>query len=304
MKEFKTIGQLVSLMETRGIETDAETPVALMSESYYAIINGYKTPFLDRDAMQRAADDRYLPGTRFKQIYDLFRFDRDLRTLTMGYLLRAESLLKTATVYAFCKRHPDPDDYLNRENYAGPSDMLVPKAFKGNKRKMHADWLAGLMKVLNGKLVTRPDTPDYIRHYMESYGFVPLWVLQNNLTFGNMKHFYQLQRRGVQSGACKMVGEVTGHGRAVTPLKILRSYEILSGFRNICAHGERLYCARVKGAAYDTMLDYLRLVLPESDTDEMASEIGGLAGAYRGRIDPRALNAMYTDPSDIPVEFK
>ena len=65
-KEFKTIDQLVELMESRGIITDNKTAVAIKRESYYVIVNGYKAPFLDREAMQPSADDVYLEGTTFQ----------------------------------------------------------------------------------------------------------------------------------------------------------------------------------------------------------------------------------------------
>lgn len=50
-KEFKTYKELTTLLASRGVEVDETTPSVLKRESYYAIINGYKDPFLDRKAM-------------------------------------------------------------------------------------------------------------------------------------------------------------------------------------------------------------------------------------------------------------
>lgn len=44
-KEFKTIDELVAILESRGVLTDERTPRILQRESYYAIVNGYKEPF-------------------------------------------------------------------------------------------------------------------------------------------------------------------------------------------------------------------------------------------------------------------
>lgn len=132
-KEFRTFEELVKLMESRGIETDEDTIPVLKRESYYAVINGYKDPFLDREAMKASADDVYLPGTTFKRIYDLFLFDRNLRQSVFQYLTSAEAVMKNAVVYAFCDRNRDPDAYLERSNYCTASDMLVPKSYRGNK---------------------------------------------------------------------------------------------------------------------------------------------------------------------------
>lgn len=83
MKDFKTIDQLVRLLESRGVITDEWTPLAIERESYYAIVNGYKEPFLDKKAMASTHEDVYLPGTRFEWIYCLFMFDRELRALNV-----------------------------------------------------------------------------------------------------------------------------------------------------------------------------------------------------------------------------
>ena len=129
-KEFKTIGELVLLLESRGVKTDEDTPVILKRESYYAIVNGYKDPFLDRKAMQASPTDVYKAGTTFGQLYDLYCFDRDMRGALLPYLMEAESCLKNAVVYAFCERNREPDAYLNRANYTSAKDMLLPRGFK------------------------------------------------------------------------------------------------------------------------------------------------------------------------------
>lgn len=105
-KEFKTYEELTTLLASRGVEVDETTPSVLKRESYYAIINGYKDPFLDRKAMQSAANDVFLPGTTFAQIYDLFLFDREVRAIVFPFLMKAESILKNAVVYPFCVRNP------------------------------------------------------------------------------------------------------------------------------------------------------------------------------------------------------
>lgn len=183
-KEFKTFAQLIELLESRGVLIDATTTDCLRRESYYAIINGYKDPFLNKDAMTSSSDDVYKDGTSFRNIYDLFLFDRELRQLTFSYLARAEAVLKNAVVYSFCDKYRAPDAYLNRLNYVRPRDMLVPKAYRGNKNYLHAKNLAELLKTLNDKVSNEQHMRPFVRHYLNKYGAVPLWVLQNDLTFG------------------------------------------------------------------------------------------------------------------------
>lgn len=284
-KEFKTFDELVELMESRGIETDENTIPVLKRESYYAVVNGYKDPFLDREAMKSSADDVYLPGTTFKRIYDLFMFDRHLRQSVFQCLTSAEAVMKNAVVYAFCDKNRDPDAYFERSNYCTASDMLVPKTYRGNRAEEFSTNMANLMRILNGKITNKKKMRPFVKHYLGTYGKVPLWVLQNDLTFGNIAHFYQLQKRGVQNAACKIVGEVAGRGERISPHELLRAFDVLVGFRNICAHDERFYCAEVKGARFAEMFNMLSLVLPEYETASMISTLNSLFQAYKGRID-------------------
>lgn len=303
-KDFKTIKELIEILKSRGVATDSDTATALKRESYYAIVNGYKDPFLDRDAMQRSSGDVYKPGTTFANIYDLFLYDRMLRRAVMPYLMAAETTVKSAVVYAFCERNQGMLDYLDGSRYVSGRDMLVPEGFKGNKFRERDKNLARLLKKLGDK--NKPDqySKEYAIHYVERYGGIPLWVLQNDLTFGNISHFYQLQKRGIQNTTCRIVSELKGSGQRIGARDLLNALSILVGFRNICAHDERLYCARVMGHGFDHMLDALTLVLPQKELEEMTLEICRVTDLSRDKIRPEALNAAYTDEKDIPKEYR
>lgn len=286
-KEFKTIEELVSILDSRGVVTDAETSKALERESYYAIVNGYKTPFLDTEAMKAASDDVYLEGTRFEWIYDLFLFDRELRTVTFTYLTRAEALMRSAVAYAFSEAHPGKNDYLDRANFCKPADYLVPRAFKGNKIALYGRNLNDLMQRLNSKLTVTHGTRSFIKHYLRQHGGVPLWVLANDLTFGNVVHFYQLMQERDRRKACSIIAKCAERKPdrgALTERKLLRSANVLNHYRNICAHDERLYCATYDGDGYGSMLLRIRDFLPLEESNEMVGEITRLYGRYEDRL--------------------
>lgn len=304
MKEFKTVDEQILLLESRGVRCGEGTADALRREGYYAIVNGYKDTFLDRDAMQRSPGDVYLRGTTFKMIYDMFLFDRAMRNAVMPSLIEAESTLKNAVVYAFCSEHRGTADYLDRANYVSARDMLVPNGFRGNKAKEHARDLNSLLSRLNNKLTPSKTMKPFTRHYVETYGMVPLWVLQNDLTFGNISHFYQLQKRGIQNAAARSVSASSGAGGRIGAKELLRIFDVLVGFRNICAHDDRLYCASVNGAHFDAALTSLYRILNDSQRARLSVSIEDVTMEFMGRIRPSSLNSMYTDPDDIPEEFR
>lgn len=57
LKEFKTIAEQIHILKTRGMRVGEEASTILLRENYYSVINGYKDPFLDKEAMQSSADD-------------------------------------------------------------------------------------------------------------------------------------------------------------------------------------------------------------------------------------------------------
>lgn len=287
MKEFKTIAAQIGILESRGMIVGEGASTVLLRENYYSIINGYKDPFLDKGAMRTNANDLYLEGTRFEWLYSLFQFDRELRQITFSYLLQAEAALKTATVYAFCESHKACSDYLDRSSFCSAREMLTPKAFKGNMISLHSKNLNALMGILNRKLVINAQSRPFVAHYMAAYGEVPLWVLCNDLTFGNMSHFYQLMKRSDQNSTCKHLFKTTlcaKDAKRITPHEVLRAYDVLTHFRNLCAHDERLYCAKVGNDGYASVVKLMEIALPGDVVTNMKSDVEALLQKYEGKL--------------------
>lgn len=287
MKEFKTIADQIGILESRGMHVGEQAAAVLLRENYYSVINGYKDPFLDREAMQSSADDVYIEGCRFEWVFSLFQFDRELRRVTFSYLIQAEAALKTATVYAFCEAHRGCSDYLDRASFCSAGDMLVPKAFKGDRASLHSRSMRKLMEILNRKLVVGPATRPFVAHYVAAYNEVPLWVLSNDLTFGNMSHFFQLMKRSDQNSACKNLFKTTlraNSDKRISPHEVLRAYDVLTRFRNLCAHDERLYCAKAGNDDYATMLKLMQVALPRDVVLGMKRDVERLLGKYDGEL--------------------
>lgn len=43
-KPFKTIGEQVKILRSRGVSTDEDTATILLREGYYSVVNGAKDP--------------------------------------------------------------------------------------------------------------------------------------------------------------------------------------------------------------------------------------------------------------------
>lgn len=283
-KPFLTVDEQMALLRRRGLHTDSETERILMREGYYSIINGYKTPFIDRAATASAGDDRYVDGTTFSNIYDLFRFDRELRNLTFGYLIKAEACTRAAISYCFSEKHRGHAAYKDVSNYAAESEYLSRKS---SNRREYTEEMHKLMLAFDAAENKR-DAP-FVKHYKKNHTHIPLWVLSNNMTFGNLEHMFNLMTDSDRSSVCKMVAVSNSllgdrHLGFFSPKKASISLEILVRFRNICAHDERFYCAKVgarKNVGYIEMISHLERFLPPLELIRLIKDINSLYSRYK-----------------------
>lgn len=251
-KPFTSIPQQLELLESRGVTTDSRTSWVLEREGYYSIINGYKDLFLDKEQSATEGQDRYKSGTTFKNIYDLFVFDRSLRFCIFQALTLAEATLKTICAYEFSAVHQDEKNaFLELGFYAAGDDGLVndkavtliaifKKILELDESSQRRNLYVPASDRYGGK--------SYLRHCMEDHdGEVPMWVLTNDLTLGQTYWFYQIQvpevRKNIAISFTKLYCDSHRHNLDITSSKLDKIYRRIKDFRNICAHDERLYCA-------------------------------------------------------------
>ncbi|WP_080798978.1 Abi family protein [Arabiibacter massiliensis] len=279
-KPFKTIDQQIEILRSRGLLVEDSAYDVLLSENYYSVVNGYKEFFIDKEKSSACSHEMFLQETCFSDVYELFLFDRALREYTFHNLIKAESLIKTVSVYTFCERFPEPRSYLDMDNYTARDEYML------GKRRFVED-LPAFVSKLNRKAYTDSKCKDFIQHYRDKHGDVPLWVLANDLTFGNISYFFNLQKRSVQNEICRRIVKLRGGSEQLNPKRMRLTLRALVDFRNICAHDERLFCAKVgpvRDIGYADMLESLAVVLPKSDVQNMRSGVLRLINDYsKGR---------------------
>lgn len=205
----------------------------LKEVGYFALIGGYKEPFID--PMTRV----YL-NTSFEDVYALYVFDRDLRELTFRYLCEIEQQLRQLISYSFCQQYGEQQSsYLTEANY-----------------NVNAAGSYQLKKLIN-KLdnIANHDTEHvYVKHQRTTYQNVPLWVTMNVLTFGQISHLYSMLPFALQSDVSK---EYPG----INERQLEQYLATLTLFRNVCAHNERLYSYKIRKDFPNTTLHH-KLMIP------------------------------------------
>jgi len=194
----------------------------LEKENYYNLINGYKSLFLDRSYQGRG--ERYKAGTQVKELYALFLFDRELRSLFLRFILEIENNVRSIVAHDFSEKYGH-DNYLQIDNF--------------DKRNTNLSEIADLIATLQRDLANqlRKKNP-MIMHYIVTYGYVPLWVLVNIVTFGTMSIFYSSLKQKDQNDI--------GRKFSIMPHDMKTYLKNLALARNWCAHDVRFYNKRLK----------------------------------------------------------
>lgn len=209
---------------------------SLQNISYYALIGGYKQPFIDIHTR------KYINNTRFEDIVALYMFDEELRGLFFKYLCHIERKLRSSISYHFCKKHGERQEaYLNSQNYSSLSH--------------YQNGIEKLIKLLDA-LANRNRDHEYIIYQRNKHHNVPLWVLMNALTFGQISKMFESLPQNMQGIICQDFGSVKKN-------EMIKYLKVLTLYRNVCAHNERLFSYRTYIDIPDTIL-HLKLDIPKN----------------------------------------
>lgn len=238
-KPFMTYDQQLQKMRDKHliIADDDRVKETLRQVGYFSLISGYK------DLFKNPTTRDYRDGTTFQDIVTLYRFDESLRELTLRHLLHVEQHIRSALSYAFCDTFGDSQ-----------SAYLDPNHYNLGNPKNQADIQKLIQKYLQPLLRRQTDYP-YIEHHKKVHQNVPLWVLMSVLTFGTLSKMYSLSKPQIQSA-------VSQEFAAINEKQLAQTLRVLSAFRNVCAHGERLFSYRCSKYEIPDLLLHKKLAIP------------------------------------------
>lgn len=229
-KVFKTYDEQLDILSNRGIAfgDSADRRKAkniIQREGYYKLINGYKSPFLKTDT----TSETFLDGCTIDEIFALYTFDRNIREIFLRHILHVETNIKSLIAYTISEKY-------GHENY------LLYKNFNTAKRNANKD-ISNVISSLHDAISKNHSDP-CIKHYLQNYGYVPMWVLNNVLTLGNISRLYSIMKTTDRQNISRIF--------KVLDDSMESFLHTLSIVRNFCAHGNRLYCIRTSRPLIDT----------------------------------------------------
>lgn len=232
--------QLNILMHKKqlAISDPAYAEKKLRDIGYYSLIDGYKDIFYN--PMSRT----YEKGTNFTDIVALYEFDENLRSLVFKYICHIEQKIRSLISYSFCETFSE-----NQSAYLNPANYNV-----SNKNRCDISKLISLLTYEADKNMEH----SYVVYQRNTYGNVPLWVIMKTLTLGQTSKMYSFMLPGIKS-------KVSMNYENVSERELIQYLKVLTVFRNICAHNERLFSFETRFEIPDTML-HKKMNIPQKGT--------------------------------------
>ena len=217
MKEYKNNEELIEYLISKNIIIhDKEKALKNIEKySYYSIINGYKSVFKDKN-------NNYKENTSFEEIFALYEFDKNIKAIFLKYILEIEVVIKSLMANVLAEEY-GVKEYLKLEHFEHTAD-----------EKIINDFIEKIEKEIDDNHIKHPA----IKHYKDTYNFIPPFVLTKILTFGAISKYYSLLKQSDRQKISKYFKLSD---------KLLRQILInLTMVRNISAHSDRLYSYRNK----------------------------------------------------------
>ncbi len=220
-KIFKNLDEQIQILLAKGLTINdvSKAKEILMRENYF-FISGYRHLFMSSNK-----ENYFIDGTTFDELYGMFLFDRKIRNIMFKFILVVENNLKSIISYELSRKYGYKEkDYLNPKNYIQDAikDRQVKDVLNKMKRQIR----------INGRKHTAT------MHYMDNYGYIPMWILVKVLSLGIISELYNI---------LKLEDKLVIADIYKIDIETLSIYiSLLANFRNICAHEDILYDYRTQ----------------------------------------------------------
>ena len=238
-KVFKTIEAQLDILKSKNltIEDYDEAKTILLRENYF-FLNGYRSPFLV------TGSKRFIDGATFEELHALFTFDRYFRNIIFKNILIVENNYKSIFSYVLSKKYGYKEkDYLNPDN------------FDRNREKTRQ--INDLIRKVKRQIRINGYQHAATSHYINNYGYIPLWVGVKVLSFGLMGELFSILKQEDKE-------EIAAYYENVGPNDLEDYLSILSNYRNLCAHEDILYNHVTQKGINDSVI-HQNLGIPKVD---------------------------------------
>lgn len=250
-KPAKNVEQQLDILLQRGLTVrQPERAKSFLEVVSFFRLSIYMRPF----QIPNNTEHKFKPNSEFKQIVELYAFDRELRLLVIDAIERVEVAVRAAlNNHMSCKyqdensTHSGSHWYLNRKIFKQNYDyQRFVKELEDIQAKEMTQLRRDIEKINNNSQISeeikqqrieQKARENYPRFYQEHYqtpALMPGWAMTEELTLGSLSHLYQ--------GLAKDSDRKAIARRFDVPHEILTSWlHTLTFVLNCCAHHSRLW---------------------------------------------------------------
>lgn len=234
LKKFSFLHEQLNILHGRGLGFDdySKAKKYLLTNNYYNIINGYSKYFMNSN------QSAYINGATFDEITHVHFFDKEIKFIFFKAIMQAEGHIKNILAYRFSEYYPDKRyAYLDINSY-------------DDSKILEVGWLISkLSKIINDNSIRK--NGNSIRHYVQKYDDVPIWVLIDYLDYGQMTTLLEnlptkLQNK-IARNMCSFITDNFSIHSPFTPETMLSYVKNMREVRNVCAHNNRLLGFNCRG---------------------------------------------------------
>ena len=254
-KKPLSLAEQVERLKQRGLifDNENEANVYLSNISYYRL-RAYTYPFQENNAGNEHNFTR--DNIHFKDIIDLYCFDRRLRLLIFNAIEKIEVAVRTKIVQVYAESTGDSHWYNNKNLYRFGYDDLI--------NHVEAD-------------VNRSNE-DFIKHYSSKYDNPPMppsWMALEVVSFATLSRLFQsLKMDNRKENITEQFG--------LKKVDILENWlHAISNLRNCCAHHSRVWNRRFMVSvklSYDTLYPFMdKTVIKQIHTNKLFAVLSCIA---------------------------
>ncbi|MBO5183010.1 MAG: Abi family protein [Bacilli bacterium] len=226
-KEFKTLDEQLDIFKNKGLTINDEeyAKEVLLKENYF-FLNGYRYIFMISNK-----DKKFIRGATFNELYSMFSFDRDLRNILFKNLLIVENNIKSIISYKLSIKYG-----YKEKNYLKETNFITD-----HKEQRRVNDVLNKMK---RQIRVNAQNHTATLHYLNNYGYIPLWVLVKVLSFGLINELY---------GILKLDDKVEISQIYNLKVEDMGIYlALLANYRNLCAHEDIVFDHKTQRYINDT----------------------------------------------------
>ena len=235
MREWKSLDCQLNTLESLGMNVgDRAKAKDVLQRVGFFRFGGYSAQFRIRGKNGQLRE-QFLEGTRLSEIYDLYVFDKKLKHLCLDAIERIEIAIRTAISQELGQI--DPMAHMELSNF---DPVVANRRTPNDDRTEFKKWHDKHRSFIDWKKKSKGGS--FVKQYLNNKDQLPIWVAAETFDFGSLSHLLMMMKKEQRNNIASKYK--LNHGESLSNWILC-----IAKIRNICAHHERLWNAKIPRAA-------------------------------------------------------